>query len=295
MAVFDTITNTIGAFNEISDLIGSFMSPKTPGKHYEFQMFGIYFHTSKQTVRLPMNPSELTIRYDGDNTNYNLISLGEVVIPRNAKLATVEMSSFFPRNAFMAGTASDSWYKPEFYVDFFRMLQRNKVVFLFIVNRYDDMKPVFDTSFKAVVSSFEITDRGGESGDIYFNLSIQEYRNTEPQSVEKAYVNEENDTTYLAKTKQRDVDNAELIVGDMVTVSGPAFETDDQLTTALAMTKKILTKANGVVQRVLPPSAQPAMSRVLVDGIGWVDKADCVKSNVQNTEIRMNQIYGSNQ
>ena len=254
--------------------------------------FGIYFHTSKQTVRLPMNPNELSIRYDGDNTNYTLISLGETVIPRNPKLATVDINSFFPRNSFMTGTASDSWYKPEFYVDFFRMLQRNKVVFLFIINRYDVDQPTFDTSFKAVISSFEITDRGGESGDVYFSLSIQEYRNTEPQSVEVASIDSDNDTTYLVKTKQREVDNAEIVVGDMVTVSGPAFETDDQLTTALAYTKRFLTRANGIVQRVLPPSAQPEMSRVLVEGLGWVNKADCVKANTQNTAVRLNQLYG---
>jgi hypothetical protein len=259
----------------------------------DFSFYGIYFQTSKQTVRLPMNPNELSVRYDGDNTTYNLISLGEAVIPRLPKLATVDISSFFPRNSYITGTSSDSWYKPEFYVDFFRMLQRNKVVFQFIINRYDVDEPTFDTSFKAVVSSFEITDRGGEAGDLYYTLSVQEYRNTEPQSVEKSHVDEANDTTYLVKTKQREVDNSELVVGDIVSVSGPAFETDDQLTSALAMTKRILTRANGVVMRVLPPSAQPELSRVLVDGIGWVNRADCTKANVQNTEVRLNQLYNN--
>lgn len=254
--------------------------------------FGIYFHTSKQTVRLPMNPNELTIRYDGDNTTYNLISLGEAVIPRNPKLATVDISSFFPRNSYMAGTSTDAWYKPEFYVDFFRMLQRNKVVFQFIVNRYDVDEPTFDTSFKAVIASFEITDRGGESGDVYFTISVQEYRNTEPQSVEKADVDTENDTTYLVKTKQREVDNSEIVVGDMVTVSGPSYETDSQLSSAISMTKSYVTRVTGKVTRVLPPSAQPELSRVLVSGVGWVNKADCVKSNIQNTAIRLNQVYG---
>jgi hypothetical protein len=89
------------------------------------------------------------------------------------------------------------------------------------------------------------------------------------------------------------VDNSELVVGDIVSVSGPAFETDDQLTSALAMTKRILTRANGVVMRVLPPSAQPELSRVLVDGIGWVNRADCTKANVQNTEVRLNQLYNN--
>ena len=250
--------------------------------------YGVYFHTDKQTVRLPMNPNEITVSFPGDNTQYNLIDLGEVVIPRNPKLATVEFNSFFPRNSFMSGTVSDAWYKPEFYVNFFTMLQRKKAIFQLIINRFDGDKVMFDTTMKAVVSDFEITDKGGESGDVYFRLSVQEYRNTEPQKVEK--ISEEGDTTYLAQTKQREIGESELVVGDMVTVSGPAFETDDQLATALRLTKKYLSEAKGIVQRVLPPSAQPAFNRVYVSGLGWVQKTDCIKGNADNSVQRMQQM-----
>lgn len=258
----------------------------------ESGQFGIYFQTSKQTVRLPINPTELTIKYDGDNTNYNLISLGETVIPRNPKLATVSISSFFPRNSYLTGVVSDAWNKPEFYFDFFRMLQKNKVTFLFIVNRYDLDEPTFDTSFNAVISSFEITDKGGESGDVYFTIEVQEYRNTEPKAVEKANVDTENDTTYMVTTKQREVDNAEIVVGDTVAVTGPVYETDNQPESSNVLTKSNVTRAIGKVTRVLPPNANPVLSRVLVDTIGWVNKSDCVKANAQNTEVRLNQVYG---
>lgn len=256
--------------------------------------FGVYFNTTqsngtvKQSVRLPMNPQELTVSYAGDNTTYNLISLGEVIIPRNPKLATVELSSFFPRNSFIDGTVSDSWYKPEFYVEFFTQLQKKKTVFDFIINRYDVDEHMFDTSFKAVIQDFEITDRGGESGDIYFKITVSEYRDTAPQMVEVISEDESNDVTYLAETKQRNVDDDEIVVGDMVTVSGPVFQTDDELATAYASSRVFVNDVRAVVNRVLPPDARESFNRVYIGGLGWVQKSDCIKGNVGNSIQRLN-------
>lgn len=253
--------------------------------------FGVYFNTLnvdgvvKQSVRLPVNPSEITVSYPGDNSTYNLINIGEVVIPRNPKLATVELSSFFPRNSFVAGTVSNSWYKPEFYVEFFHQLQKKKIIFDFIVNRFDADRHMFDTSFKAVVNDFEITDRGGESGDIYFRISISEYRNTAPQFVELIDEDTVNDVTYLAQSTQRDVADDKIVPGDMVTVTGPVFEEDDM---PLNKIRRRLSDTNAIVQRVLPPSLIPEYNRVYLRGIGWVQKTDCIKGNVNNTINRIN-------
>ena len=84
----------------------------------QFQRFGIYFNQ----IKLPVNPSELTVSYEGESTTYNMIDKGDVIIPRNMKLATVEISSFFPRNSYIAGTVSDAWFTPEGYVKFFKAL-----------------------------------------------------------------------------------------------------------------------------------------------------------------------------
>lgn len=256
--------------------------------------FGVYFNTTnsngtlKQSVQLPMNPQEITVAYAGDNTTYNLISLGEVIVPRNPKLATVELSSFFPRNSFIDGTVSDSWYKPEFYVEFFTQLQKNKTIFDFIINRFDAEDHMFDTSFKAVLNDFEITDKGGESGDVYFKITVSEYRDTAPQQVETITEDAETDTTYLAQIKQREVADDEIVVGDMVSVSGPVYETDDASITAYATSRRVVSDFRAVVQRVLPPSLQPEYNRVYVTGLGWVQKTDCVKGNYNNTIQRLN-------
>lgn len=260
----------------------------------EAQYFSVWFDlgTGREKIKLPVNPSELSVVYEGDNTQYNLISLGETVIPRIPKLATIKISSFFPSaDRFIAGTTSNvimdgriqsARYAPRTYVEFFHRLQTEKKTFQLIINRFDGDKAMFDTTFQAVISSFTITDKGGESGDVYFDLDIQEYRNTAPKSVEIRNVDENSDTTYLVTTKQRSVDEGEFVVGDLVSVSGPVYETDDQSAKAYATSRLILTRARGVIGRVLPPSKKPGFDRVYISGVGWVQKTDCIKGNIDN-------------
>ena len=255
----------------------------------QFQRFGIYFNQ----IKLPVNPSELTVAYEGENTTYNMIDKGEVIIPRNSKLATVEISSFFPRNSYMSGVVQDSWYTPEGYVKFFNALLKERIVFHFIINRWDCQDEMFDTEFDAIITSFKITDKGGESGDIYYTIAVSEYRDTKPQEVEVISEDMENDTTYLALNDIRDVPHDEIVVGDWVTVSGPCYESDDQSTWLSAQLESELTNVRGIVGRILPPSLVPGLDRIYVTGIGWVRKTDCIKnSNDDSNGTRFNYLVG---
>jgi hypothetical protein len=222
-----------------------------------------------------------------------MIDKGEVIIPRNTKLATVEISSFFPRNSYMSGTVSDSWYTPEGYVKFFQALLKEKIVFQFIINRWDCQEEMFDTNFDAIITSFKITDKGGESGDVYYSITVSEYRNTKPQETEIISEDAENDTTYIAINDIRDVPHDEIVVGDMVTVSGPCFESDDQESWESAQLESDLCNVRGYVGRILPPSMVPGFDRVYLSGIGWVRKADCVKNTTDDRYgTRFNTLVG---
>lgn len=245
-----------------------------------YNQFGIYFVTSEylQKIRLPVNPSELTISYEGENSTYNLVGVGEVIVPRLPKLATVSISSFFPRNEYVPFTTESAWYTPADYVQFFTSLLKTKSVFRFIVNRYDDDKPMFDTNFSAVLTSFRITDKGGETGDIYYEMSVSEYRDTKPEKVSVMKKDDESSTTYLVREKQRDVAPGEFVVGEKVVASGPVYPTDD----AVSALFQPVNAVTGVVGRVLPPSSLPNLSRIYLNGIGWVAKSDCVRYGLQN-------------
>ena len=251
-----------------------------------YNKFGVYFNTAEgnQTIRLPVNPTELTIAYEGETSTYNLIGTGEVIVPRLPKLATVSISSFFPRQEYAPYLSEDSLYSASDYVSFFRSLMETKAVFLFIVNRYDDDKPMFDTSFKAILTSFRITDKGGEPGDIYFEMTVSEYRDTKPERVTVMKKDDATSTTYLVKEKQRDVSPTEFVVGEKVVVNGPIYLEPNSIVPVQASSEiGSVTNMVGEILRLLPPSANPLDARMYVKGIGWVQKADCIKQNVQRT------------
>ena len=42
---------------------------------------------------------------------------------------------------------------------------------------------LFDTNLRCIVSEFEITDKGGEPGDIYYSIKLREYRDYSPRTV----------------------------------------------------------------------------------------------------------------
>lgn len=257
--------------------------------------YAIYFVTNKQRIRLPVNPTEVTVTQDGEASTYNVIGLGEIIIPRRKKLITIGFSSFFPRNTYLPLTTEESWHTPEDYVAFFTSLLTKGTVFEVVLHRYDEISQAYDTTFNAIVKSFNFTDKGGEPGDIYFDLQISEYRDSTPQKVEK--IAEADDKSILTITPQRTTPEDEFVVGDKVTITGPVYETDDAPDAkidpegALGKIKSNLNRYTATVSRVLPPSALPTFDRIYCAEIGgWVSKTSCAKANIQNVAQRATNI-----
>lgn len=251
--------------------------------------YRIWFVTDSETITLPVNPLEVSTTFGADNTNYNVVGVGEVIVPRTPKLATISFESFFPKTGiFQTYVNEESWYEPKDYVSFFRELQTNRVVFKLVVCRADGFDQTFDTNFSAILNDFTIIDKGGEPGDVYYSMSVSEWRNFLPEVLE-VKVNGEEDADgntvtkrQLVPIKQRVTPTIPMSVGQQVEVTGKVYETPDQTDEVWRKTRRVLVKTTGVVGRVLPPQYASVAQRVFITDIGWVNKADCVTSNVFN-------------
>lgn len=247
--------------------------------------YEIIIKTTKQSIALPVNPTEVTIGLEGEQSTYNLIGIGEVIIPRRRKLINLSISSFFPRMEYLPLSVHEYWYKPQDYVKFFTSLLTNCTVFKVSINKYEETTGYDGSEFNAIIKSFSTTDKGGEPGDIYYSLELSEYRDTAPQSVEKISENEE--TSVLTVKTNRTVPEDEFCVGDPVIINGPVYETDDspEITEEKERREKVskLNHVNAQITRVLPPSLLPGYDRVFCQGLGWVSKSSCTKNNIQNT------------
>lgn len=127
---------------------------------------------------IPVNPEEISIKYPSDNKDYDVIGIGQVVVPRKPALKEISWESFFPASTSDPYVDADA-YDPEEYVDWFEnAMKKNQKVRLIITR-----DRLYDTNIRCIVSDFETTDKGGEPGDMYYSVTLWEYRDYSPETV----------------------------------------------------------------------------------------------------------------
>jgi hypothetical protein len=269
---------------------------------------------------LPMNPQDLTISYPGNSSSYDVEGVGEIILPRLPKLATISIDSFFPRaGLYLPMANSDSWYPPEWYRDFFLELQRHGQTFEVTIARGKDIQPIYDNETQSVNSElvteygdvvfptmilldFNITDKGGEPGDIYYTMMLSEYRDASPRTlaeIAKETRDEDGNITSqeLVPVVNRPPQSGAVVKGSKVEINGKVYVTEEQALSAWNKTKSTVNQLDTIVSRVLPYAQKvfPGLSKcqlhsVWVNGLGWVDKADCGLSETKGTIRTLNRI-----
>ena len=177
--------------------------------------FGLFFTRDGVVIRLPVNPAKLPVVRDNDNRDYNVLGIGPIMVPRIPKLRVVTISSFFPGRVFSGVLTSGGFKPPEFYIDFFESAMNDKVPILYTpVRYYEDGEPFMtgDSGFQVLVTQFNTEERGGETGDFYYDLTLTEYRDYSPQTVS---VKKQTSGAPASATAEpsRDIPKGQLTVG----------------------------------------------------------------------------------
>ena len=268
--------------------------------------FGLYFSGSGGVVRLPVNPSKLPEEKDNENGEYNVLGIGPIMVPRTPKLRVVSISSFFPgRN--IPGLAVGTFQPPDFYVDFFQSAMDNRSVLVYTpVRYYPDGTPFMtgSTGFECIVTKFTYEDRGGEVGDIYYDLEVTEYRDYSPISMQIASssggsssaasfggaaaasarsmtraassassssASSQKTTTYTATAQPaRSIPDGKIVVGSVCTANGAYYFT------SLAETEAgTVSNQRVVVQRIVDGARPSCVYGATEDGdpVGWFPKS----------------------
>lgn len=183
--------------------------------------YGLYLSREGLTIRLPVNPESYKISRDNDNGEYNVLGVGPIMIPRTPKLQTVTWSGLLPgRPDFGAVVTAGAFEPPKFYIDFLQSAMDEKAVVRFVANRYlEDGTPIFDTNMEVLVTSFHTEERGGETGDFYYELGLTEYRDYSAKTVVLQQSAPDQPVEAAAETT-RAVPAGQLTVGQDVTVNG---------------------------------------------------------------------------
>lgn len=181
----------------------------------------IYLKFGSTKIRIPVNPEEIEIKYPSNNKECDVLGVGQVVVQKRPGLKEVSWKGFFPGDDSAApyinkGVKSPKWYEMQI-SKAMRIRQKGRL----IISR----SGLYDTNMRCIISQFETTDKGGEPGDMYYSLELQEYRDYSPQTVSIVTTTSPSsggDPTQsdVSAEQQRAVETPALRVGASVVVNG---------------------------------------------------------------------------
>lgn len=129
--------------------------------------FWLSYNNREEVLQLPVPPSEFTIQKGTQVNVVNIHQIGEISVIGKGKLATIEISSFFPKQAYSFCQYSGF---PEPY-ECIKLIEKwvasGKPIRLIITNT--------NINLAASIEKLSYGERDG-SGDVYFSLSLKEYR-----------------------------------------------------------------------------------------------------------------------
>lgn len=213
------------------------------------------------TLEFPVNPKEYTISYPSDNKTYNVLNIGEIIVPRLPSLMVVSWDSYFPGDSNDPLIYGHDWMDPGDYVEAIMYARDNREICDLVISRYDARgSRMYDTNISAVIDDFETTEKGGEAGDVYYKIKFKEYRDFTPIKVTLSgpeHPGTEEESRPLSPSP-------ELRVGATVVANGTYFSSsygDKPTGTANNLTT--------TVSRIIPDATRPYP--ILIGGNrGWI-------------------------
>jgi len=130
-------------------------------------------------LHLPVNPGEVTIRRDKQYETVNIINLGEVDFPHGERLKEISFSSFFPRDYDPSYCNYPDLPDPQMSMNQLTTWTVSKKPIRLIITETEVNVLVLVT---AHISYF----RGGEPGDVYFDLTCRTWREVKVRKAAEA-------------------------------------------------------------------------------------------------------------
>jgi hypothetical protein len=166
-----------------------------------------FFEYNNTVVQLPVNPEHITISLAGNNKTEEIVKLGEINILKEPRLHSCSINCFLPVNSNAPYVLTGGRFEPpQFYIDFFNKIIKNKKPCRFIISG------TFVNMFVSI-EGFDYTLKAGDD-DTHYVLNLKEYRSFSAKVV-KIQPNT-NKATTSANTRVK----TGFAIGDTVIVNG---------------------------------------------------------------------------
>lgn len=177
--------------------------------------YAVFFNYENTTYRLPTNPSEITISSVQANEKFNILKLGEVVVPTHGELKTYSFECEFPKDQTQYTQTNKEFKDVDFYLKLFSKVREDKKPIRFIASN----GITEDINSLVLIEELEIVEKAGEEGDKYITFSLVEYKEFSKKVKEVQKVRIASTTVLTIKEQPKEVKNPKS-TGSYVVQSG---------------------------------------------------------------------------
>lgn len=129
-------------------------------------------------VQLPIAPSKLQIKVNGNNKTVTLINEGEVNLIKPTGLSDISFDVLLPNSRYPFASYPEGFKNSEYYLGIIRELKDSDKPFQFIVSRVTSSGGyLFDTNFKATIEDYTINEDADKYGsDVGVSIKLKQYK-----------------------------------------------------------------------------------------------------------------------
>lgn len=134
--------------------------------------YAVFFDRDNQTIRLPVNPEEITVTKAQSIENYSVLKLGQIAKPSDTELDKYSFEVELPGKQYGYVTTSGDFKAADFYIKKLEQWRKDKKPVRFVKSNGEGD----DLSTLVLIESFDITEKSGEEGDYYAAFKLTEYK-----------------------------------------------------------------------------------------------------------------------
>lgn len=140
-------------------------------------LYKFYLKNDGVQVLLPVTPSQMITKKNGNNRTINILNMGEINIIQNGALDEISFSILLPRSAWSFVQKEEGFNEPLYYLNFLATCKESGLPTTIIIFRsLADGSQIFSGNKDMILEDYTVTEKGGDFGDFWVDLHFREYR-----------------------------------------------------------------------------------------------------------------------
>lgn len=156
-------------------------------------------------MRLPVPPSKLSIKINGNNQTMTLINEGEINILKMAGLSDISLTVLLPNVKYPFARYDGGYKSASFFIDKLERLKTGRSSFQFIVSRVTPSgKVLFDTNIKVSLEDYKILEDAKNGFDVTVEITLKQYKDYGTKTIEIKQPTPKKTTVTVAQKRPAD-------------------------------------------------------------------------------------------